>query len=115
MIPNAEERITKEISKWDGIEIRRHRFGGTEFRFGSRELGHVHGNYQADIAFPMNIRNKLVEENRASPHHILPKSGWITFRFGKESDIESATNLFRLAYYIAKNRKTSLSVPPATI
>jgi hypothetical protein len=84
VVYNAQERIVKEVSKWDGVTASAHRFGGTEFRLGRRELGHIHGNYQADIAFPMPVRNRLVAEEKAEPHHILPKSGWITFRFKKE-------------------------------
>ena len=105
LVPHAQERIVSEVSNWEGVESAPHRFGGTEFKLGRREIGHIHGDYQADIAFPMEVRNKLVEEKRAEPHHILPKSGWITFRFRKESDIDSAIALFRLSYEIAKERK----------
>ena len=81
-----------------------HRFGGTEFRVGRRELGHVHGDHLADIAFPMDVRNRLIAEGRAEPHHTLPNSGWITFKFSKESDVESAVELFRLSYEVAVSR-----------
>jgi hypothetical protein len=104
MIPHAQEQIVNEVSKWEGIETAQHRFGGTEFKLGRRELGHVHGDYQADIAFPMNVRNELVEKNRAQHHHILAKSGWVTFRFRKESDLQDAISLFKLAYDIANNK-----------
>ncbi len=104
MIPNAEERIVREVTRWEGVEARPHRFGGTEFRLGRRELGHIHGEYQADIAFPMSVRNKLVAEKRAQPHHILPESGWITFRFRKESDVQDAIQLFRLSYDLASKK-----------
>ena len=87
-----------------GGPVSPHRFGGTEFRFGRRELGHVHGDYQVDIAFPMAVRDRLVGEGRAEPHHILPKSGWITFRFREEGDVDSAVELFRLSYDIARER-----------
>jgi hypothetical protein len=109
MVPHAQERITREVSKWVGVEARPHRFGGTEFKFGRRELGHVHGDYQADLAFPMNVRNELVENNRAQPHHILPKSGWVTFRFRKESDVQDTINLFKLAYDIARDKSQTIA------
>lgn len=104
MVPHAEEKIVKEVSRWEGVEASPHRFGGTEFKLGRRELGHVHGDYQADIAFPMSVRNQLVQEKRAQPHHILPQSGWITFRFRKESDIQDVIKLFELSYDLAKER-----------
>lgn len=104
VLPNAKERIVKQVSTWDGVVASPHRFGGTEFKLGRRELGHVHGDYQADIAFPMEVRNRLVAEGRAEPHHILPRSGWITFRFRKEGDVERAIELFKLSYDLAKGR-----------
>jgi hypothetical protein len=52
----------------------------------------------------MEVRNRLVEEGKAEPHHILPHSGWITFRFRNEVDVKSAVELFRLSYEIAAER-----------
>jgi hypothetical protein len=101
---NAKEKIVKEVTGWPGVEAQVHRFGGTEFTLGRRELGHVHGDYQADIPFPMNVRNQLIAEGRAEPHHVLPKSGWITLRFRNADDVEKAIGLFRLSYDLA-NRK----------
>lgn len=94
-----------EVLKWGGVAGSQHRFGGTEFRVGAREIGHVHGDYQADIAFPMSVRNQLVAEKRAQPHHILPKSGWITFRFREKEDVRKAIELFRLSYDLAMEKK----------
>jgi Family of unknown function (DUF5519) len=105
LVPEAQKRIANEVSKWDGVAALPHRFGGTEFKVGRREIGHVHGDYQADIAFPLGVRNKLVSEKRAEPHHILPKSGWITFRFRKKEDIDHAIDLFRLSYELAAGKK----------
>ena len=94
---------------WNGISATPHRFGGTEFRVGRREIGHIHGDYQADIAFPMTVRNQLVAEKKAQPHHILPKSGWITFRLKEERDVEHAIELFRLSYDLAIERAQQLT------
>jgi hypothetical protein len=109
----AEERIVSEIAKWDGVVAGSHRFGGTEFRLGQRELGHIHGNHQADIPFPMSVRNQLIAEVKVEPHHIMPTSGWITFRFKNEGDPERAIDLFKLSYDIAIRRtgKASSGAP----
>ena len=103
---DVQERIVKAVSNWEGITTAPHRFGGTEFKLGSRQIGHIHGDYFADIAFPMNVRNQLVSEGRAEPHHILPKSGWITFRFKKEGDIENGIELFKMSYESARNKRS---------
>jgi Family of unknown function (DUF5519) len=104
LVPEAEAKIVKEVSKWSGVTASPHRFGGTEFRLGRREIGHVHGDYQADIAFPLKVRNELVTEGKVQPHHILPNSGWITFRFTEDSDLEQAIGLFKLSYELAKGK-----------
>lgn len=37
------ESIQKEISSWPYVSAEPHRFGGIEFRFNKREMGHIHG------------------------------------------------------------------------
>lgn len=49
----------------------------------------------------MKVKDELIAEGKAEPHHILPRSGWITFRFRKNGDVEKAVNLFRLCYELA--------------
>ncbi len=114
LVPRAQDRIVKEVSKWSGVEALPHRFGGTEFRVERREIGHIHGDYQADIAFPLTVRNQLVEEKKAQPHHILPKSGWITFRFKEEADVARAIELFRMSYDLSRKREVSKITSPTT-
>ncbi len=106
---NAHDRIVKEVSKLEGVVTSPHSFGGTEFKLGRRELGHVHGDNWADIAFPMEVRNRLVSEGKVEPHHILPQSGWITFRFRTEEDIPSAIELFKMSYAYARNAQTIMT------
>lgn len=112
-VAGAQKKIVESISKWEGVVIEPHRFGGTEFRLGRRELGHVHGDYQVDIVFPMKVRNKLIEDGRVEEHHFVPNSGWISFRFRKEADVSTAVELFRLSYDLARGRQTAK--PPAAI
>jgi hypothetical protein len=69
-------------------------------------MGHMHGGRFADLPFPMNIRNELVKDGRALPHHILPNSGWVTFLINEEADILSLINLFRMQYErLSESRK----------
>jgi len=91
-------RITREVTSWPGVSAAPHRFGGVEFRLGRRELGHQHGDRLADLPFPVRVREQLVEEGRVSPHHVLPDSGWVSFRIRGEADVPEAIALFRLNY-----------------
>ena len=92
------ERIRREVLGWPGIEEAPHRFGGIEFRLGRRELGHLHGDHLADLPFPVRVREELVREGRALPHHVLPDSGWVSYPIRGPADVPGALALFRLAY-----------------
>jgi hypothetical protein len=92
------EKINKEILSWPGVTTGQHRFGGTEFRVGNREMGHIHGDKLADLTFPMQTRNQLIESGRASPHHILPESGWVSKWIRSEEDESEVVELFRMQY-----------------
>ena len=95
---NTGEHIATEVRSWPGVEEAPHRFGGVEFRVGRRELGHLHGDRIADLPFPRRVRDELIAEGRARPHHVLPDSGWVTTSIRTESEAENALDLFRMAY-----------------
>jgi hypothetical protein len=78
--------------------------GGTEYRLGRREIGHVHGDSLVDIPFPKRIRNELVTAGRAEPHHILPESGWVSIYLRQAADVDRAIELLRLSFEIADHR-----------
>jgi hypothetical protein len=98
MTESIHGQIVREVSSWPGVTQSPHRFGGVEFRVGRRELGHLHGSRLADLPFPVRVREQLVAEGRAEPHHILPKSGWVSCFIRDESDVSRVIALFRLNY-----------------
>jgi hypothetical protein len=91
-------QIAHEVASWDGVVAMPHRFGGVEFKVGRREIGHLHGSRLADIPFPVAIREQLVAEGRAEPHHVLPKSGWISYWIRGRDDVAAVIDLFRMSY-----------------
>lgn len=99
------KRLEEEVSRWPGISVHSHRFGGTEFRFGHAEVGHVHIGGIVDIPFPRAIHDALLAERLAQTHQWVPDSGWITYRMRTERDLEHALRLMRLSYlrYTLKN------------
>lgn len=93
------------MRKCDGITEGIHRFGGTEYKLGKREVGHIHGNHLVDIPFPMKIRNEIIENGEAQPHHIVPESGWVSVYLNNEKDVETAVNLLKKSYNLAIEQK----------
>lgn len=100
-VKDAGLQIFAVVTHWEEIEHAPHRFGGTEFRVGRREVGHVHGDSLVDIPFPLHVRNELVKNGEAEPHHILPKSGWVSVFLRNPDDVERAVRLLRKSYGIA--------------
>ena len=63
----AREHIKQAVLAWEGVTAHSHRFGGTEYRLGRREIGHIHGDYLVDIPFPKKVRDELVAAQQAEP------------------------------------------------
>jgi len=97
-VSGAAERIDAAMRELAGVTTGPHRFGGTEYRVGRREIGHVHGNALVDIPFPKIVREELVAAGRAERHHILPDSGWVSVRLRKAADVDRAVELLRMSY-----------------
>lgn len=100
--PALVDAVIAEIAGWPGVTRHPHRFGGIEFRLGRRELGHLHparrGQAFADLPFPRRIRDRLVADGRARPHHVLPDSGWVTAPIGTFVDVANVIALFRASH-----------------
>jgi hypothetical protein len=102
---NILESIRKQVLSWPYVTAEAHKFGGIEFRLNKREMGHIHGDHLVDLPFPMNTRNELVNSGRASPHHVFPQSGWISYWLNKgEEDVPAVISLFRMRYEQLKPR-----------
>ena len=105
-VRGASKKIVDTLLTWDGMETHPHRFGGTEFRIGKREIGHIHGDSLVDIPFPKKVRDEIVAAGEAQPHHILPETGWVSFYLREEGDMERAIALLKRSYEIALKQKS---------
>jgi len=105
-VRGASKQIIDTLLTWESMETHPHRFGGTEFRIGKREIGHIHGDSLVDIPFPKKIRDEIVAAGEASPHHILPETGWVSFYLKEDGDIAKAIDLFKRSYEIALKQKS---------
>lgn len=104
-VPGARSRIEQSVLTWPGVVAQPHRFGGTEFILGKREVGHIHGDRLLDVAFPKPVRDAVVAAGLAEPHHILPDSGWVSFYIRKEEDVEASVALLRRSYELAREQQ----------
>jgi hypothetical protein len=98
IMSSIAELIEHEVMSWPNVEKLPHRFGGIEFRVNGHEIGHLHGNRQADLPFSVSMREELVAAGRASLHHILPQTGWVSYYIRGPESIPGLIQLFRLNY-----------------
>ena len=84
------------VGAWSGMTIGPGRYGAVTFRYGSGEVGHLHGNSHADLPFPTRLRHVLVAFGAADPHRYMPASGWVTVPLDRPDGTASALVLFAL-------------------
>jgi len=101
----AGKRIQSEVTLWEGIAIGAHRFGGVEFMLANREIGHVHGDSLVDIPLPKRVRDELVASGQAEPHHVLPRSGWVSMYLQEPTDVDRAIRILWQSYEIAREQQ----------
>jgi hypothetical protein len=52
----------------------------------------------ADLPFPVKMRRELVAEGKAEPHHLLPRTGWVSYYPRGPEDTPAVVELLRLNY-----------------
>ena len=101
------DHLVADASAWPEVTVGPHRFDAVEFRLADHELGHVHRRGGLlDINFPKRLRDALVEEGRTGDHHVVPHSGWTSYRLRSDDDLDGGRWLLRLSYlYRALTRR----------
>jgi luciferase-like monooxygenase len=109
-VKRAGELIREAVGSWPGVTVAGHRFGGLEYRYGRKEIGHVHGDRLADLPVPRRLHDELIASGRAQPHHVLPETGWISVWIEKPEDVADVIAIFRLQY-----DRYVLAAPPSSV
>ena len=94
------DEIENVVLSWEQTSVQPHKFGGTQFNVGLKEIGHIHGNGLLDIPFSKAIKAQVIQEyeGRVKDHHIFKNSGWISFYIRNASDKELAIKLLMRSY-----------------
>jgi hypothetical protein len=111
-LPGASQAVHAAATDWEGVTAHPHRFGGTEFRLGRREIGHIHGDYLVDIPFPKRIRDEVLAEGYAQLHHILPDSGWVSCYLRQPDDLPKVIQLLQHSYNLALQQRHNRESTP---
>jgi hypothetical protein len=97
-VADTVERLVDEVSECAHVTVGAPRFGGTEFRVGPRESGHVHAWGMPDVASLRELGDALVEAGHTGPHRLLTESGWTTGHVESAADFDHARWLLWLSY-----------------
>ncbi|MDQ3693813.1 MAG: DUF5519 family protein [Chloroflexota bacterium] len=92
------DMIERAVLSWPGVTREPGRFNSTAYKLGRREIGHVHRNGVADIAFPKAVRDELIAASRAEPHQADPRFAAVSFYVRTSDDVPRAIELFRMGY-----------------
>src|ERR1700758_541632 len=68
----ASERITDEVTSWEGVQSGYGRRGEFAFKVRGKEIGHLHGDHAAHFFFPADVWSGLIKEGRIGPHPVFP-------------------------------------------
>ena len=93
-------RIIDEVGAWPGVNVAPgDRGSAVSFRFGKRELGHLHGDHALHLGFPKAVWAELHEQGRIDYHPVFPgKPGFASRRIEDEDDVRDAIALLRVNY-----------------
>jgi hypothetical protein len=94
------ESLEGEVLGWPGV-VRERGGGITVYRYGRRQIGHVHHDGVADLPFPREVHERLVSEGRAEPHRGGFR-GVVSYRLRSAEDVPGAVALFRMGYERAR-------------
>ena len=68
----ASQRITEEVTSWDGVESGYGKRGEFGFYVNGHEVGHLHGDHAAHFSFGKEIGTALREQGRVVDHPVFP-------------------------------------------
>jgi hypothetical protein len=93
--------IQQEVLRWPGVNSAPCRFGAIAFRYGKREIGHLHRDRIADLPVTTEMREDLLSRGRARPHRAGVK-GYISYPIQSPEDVSVVIEILGWNYDRAK-------------
>ncbi len=93
--------IEREVLSWPGVTAEAGRFGAVAFRYGKREIGHIHRDGIADLPVTTEMREDIIPRGRARPHRAGVK-GYISYPVEDGEDVSAVLEILGRNYDRAK-------------
>ena len=94
-------RVELEVLKWPGVTSEPGRFGATSFRYGKREIGHIHHDRIADLPVTTEMREDILTRGRARLHRAGVK-GYVSYPLEDQEDVSVVLEILGRNYDRAK-------------
>ncbi len=98
---SSTSTIEREVLNWPGVTSEPGRLGTTSFRYGKREIGHVHRDRIADLPVTREMREEILARGRARPHRAGVK-GYISYPIENPEDVSEVLEILGRNYDRAK-------------
>ena len=93
--------VEREVLSWPGVTSESGRFGATSFRYGKREIGHIHHDRIADLPVTTEMREDILARGRARKHRAGVK-GYISYPLKDQEDVSEVLEILGRNYDRAK-------------
>ena len=93
--------VEREVLNWPGVTSEPGRFGAVAFRYGKREIGHIHRDRIADLPVTTEMRESILSKGRARPHRAGVK-GYISYPLEDQEDLSVVLEILGRNYDRAK-------------
>jgi hypothetical protein len=93
--------VEQEVLRWPGVTSEPGRFNAVAFRYGKREIGHVHRDRIADLPVTPEMRETLLVKGRARPHRAGSK-GYVSHPVEDRDDVSVVLEILGSNYERAK-------------
>lgn len=70
------------------VKSKYHKYGGLEFLITEKEFCHIHGDGLIDILLTRKVAERAIHRSRATQHHVIKNSGWVSYQLKGKDDIE---------------------------
>lgn len=97
-VHKAINQARREMKSWPDVTESAHKLGGHQLNWREEELGHIHSNGVADVRLTPSEKDFVLSRYLAVPHHVAPKSSWVSYFIERANQVDRVVALFRIPY-----------------
>lgn len=95
----AVDSIESTVSSWEEVTVSMHKYGGTQFNYKDKEIGHMHSNGIVDILLDRKTKAVLLKQELVENHHVLKNTGWVSVYVKDKKDVAAALSVLQISLF----------------